>query len=120
MRTMTAKNIQRVNEAVYILRNFIDLSAHLLPFLVKLQYSKKLSTNEIKDKENIIDVYRNYTFDKETSMVLMNSSILELIEKSYKNIVDSKNSKLAAKKQLVEFRKEHKRLQKSWLLIDSN
>lgn len=118
---MKAKNIHRVNEAVYILRNFIDLSAQLLPFLIELQYSKKkLSDTDIEDKNRIIDVYKNYSFDQETSKILMNSPILETIQKSFNYIIDSKNTKDKSKKQLLEFRKEHKKLQKSWVLIDSN
>lgn len=117
---MTARNIQRVNEAVYILRNFIDLSAQLLPFLIELQYAKKPTPGDIQDKEKIIDVYKNYAFDKDTSLLLMNSSILEIIENSFKSIVSEGNTKNTSKKQLREFRKEHKRLQKNWLLIDAN
>ena len=117
---MTARNIQRVNEAVYILRNFIDLSAQLLPFLIELQHSKKLTDSDIEDKEKIIDVYRNYSFDNETSKLLMNSSIMELIETSFNFIIDSNHSKITSKKYLNEFKKEHKRLRKNWLLIDSN
>lgn len=117
---MTAKNIQRVNEAVYILRNFIDLSAQLLPFLIELQYAKKPTKNDLEDREKIIDVYKNYAFDKDTSLLLMNSSILEIIEKSFNFIVDKNQTKITSKKQLREFKKEHQRLQKNWLLIDSN
>ncbi len=117
---MTARNIQRINEAVYILRNFIDLSAELLPFLVELQYSKKLSESDEQDKERIIEVYKNYSFDTETSKLLMNSSIMELIQKSFSYITDGKHSKDITKKQLKEFRKEHLRLHKNWSLIDSN
>ena len=117
---MTARNIQRVNEAVYILRNFIDLSAQLLPFLIELQYAKKPSNSDLEDKEKIIDVYKNYAFDKDTSLLLMNSSILEIIENSFNFIVGDGHTKDTSKKQLKEFRKEHKRLQKNWLLIDAN
>ena len=117
---MTARNIQRVNEAVYILRNFIDLSAQLLPFLIELKHAKKPSDTDIEDKEKIIDVYKNYSFDKDTSMLLMNSTILEMIEKSFYFIIDEGHTKMTSKKQLIEFKREHKRLKKSWSLIDSN
>jgi hypothetical protein len=117
---MKAKNIHRVNEAVYILRHFIDLSAQLLPFLIELQYNKKPTESDLEDKEKIIDVYQNYNFDKETSKLLMNSSILETIQNSFELIVSKSSSKDKSKKQLLEFKKEHHRLQKSWQLIDSN
>jgi len=118
---MNAKNIQRINEAIYILRNFIDLSAQLLPFLIELQYSKKILTDtDLEDKKNIIDVFNTYSFDQETSRILLNSPILEAIQKSFKAIIDAKSSKDKSKRQLLEFRKEHRKLMRSWTLIDSN
>lgn len=117
---MKAKNINRVNEAVYILRHFIDLSAQLLPFLIELQYTKKPTETDLEDKERIVDVYKNYSFDKETSKLLMNSSILETIQNSFNFIIDSSNTKDKSKKQLLEFKREHRRLKKSWLMIDAN
>jgi len=47
---MTTKHIQKLNEAVYILRNFIELSAQLLPFLVELKYAKTLTKEDQVDK----------------------------------------------------------------------
>jgi hypothetical protein len=118
---MNAKNIQRVNEAIYILRNFIDLSAQLLPFLSELHYSKKVLTDtDLEDKKNIIEVFNTYSFDQETSRILMNSPILEKIQKSFTSIIDSKSSRDKSKRELLEFRKEHKKLMRSWTLIDAN
>ena len=117
---MKAKNIHRVNEAVYMLRNFIDLSAQLLPFLIELHYSKKPTNTDKEDENRILEVYQNYAFDKETSKLLMNSPILETIQKLFDYIIDSKNTKDKSKRKLLEFKKEHRRLQKSWMLIDAN
>ena len=50
----------------------------------------------------------------------MNSPILEKIQKSFKSIIDSKSSRDKSKRELLEFRKEHKKLMRSWTLIDSN
>ena len=50
----------------------------------------------------------------------MNSPILETIQKSFDYIIDSKNTKDKSKRKLLEFKKEHRRLQKSWMLIDAN
>lgn len=117
---MKAKNIEKINEAIYVLRNFIDLSSELLPYLTELIYSKKLSEEDQKDREEIIELFKNYNFDKQISKLLINSSILEIIEKSFNYITDGKHSKNSSKKQLIEFKKEHRRLKNNWKIIDAN
>ncbi len=117
---MKAKNIQKVNEAIYVLRNFIDLSSELLPYLAELKYSKNQTQEDILDQERIIDVFKNYNFDKNISFLLIHSAILDTIEKSFNFIIDGKHSRDSSKKQLLEFRKEHYRLKNNWNLIDSN
>jgi hypothetical protein len=117
---MKAKNIQKVNEAIYVLRNFIDLSSELLPYLAQLKYSKNQTQEDILDQERIIDVFKNYNFDKNISFLLIHSAILDTIEKSFNFIIDGKHSRDSSKKQLLEFRKEHYRLKNNWNLIDSN
>ena len=92
---MKAKNIEKINEAIYVLRNFIDLSSELLPYLTELIYSKKLSEEDQKDRE-------------------------EIIEQSFNYITDGKHSKNSSKKQLIEFKKEHRRLKNNWKIIDAN
>ena len=90
---MTTKHIQKLNEAVYILRNFIELSAQLLPFLVELKYAKTLTKEDQVDKENIIDLYKNYAFEDETSIQLMDSPILSLIHDSFETIIKEDSKK---------------------------
>jgi hypothetical protein len=117
---MKAKSIEKVNEAIFVLRNFIDLSSELLPYLAELKYAKKLSEDDKIDQQRIIEVFKNYKFDKKISFILIHSTILDTIEKSFNYIIDGKHSKDSSKKQLLEFRKEHHRLKNNWNLIDSN
>lgn len=117
---MKAKSIEKVNEALFVLRSFIDLSSELLPYLAELKYAKKLSEDDIIDQQRIIEVFKNYNFDKKISFILIHSTILETIEKSFNYIMDGKHSKDSSKKQLLELRKEHYRLKNNWNLIDSN
>lgn len=117
---MKAKNIEKVSEAIFVLRSFIDLSSELLPYLAKLRYAKKLTQEDMEDQEKIIGVFKNYSFDKNISFILIHSTILDMIEKTFNYMIDGKHSKDSSKKQLLEFRKEHRKLKKNWDLIDSN
>lgn len=117
---MDSKSIQKINEAVYILRNFIEMSSHLLPFLVELKYLKKPSENDLEDKRSIIELYKNYHFDESTSEYLMNSPILKIIHESFDKIVEEKSTKRTSKRYLKMFNEEHDRLRRNWSLIDSN
>jgi len=117
---MKAKNIEKVNEAIFVLRSFIDLSSELLPYLAELKYSKNLSAEDQEDQEKIIEVFKSYNFDKKISYLLIHSTILDVIEKSFNFIVDGKHSRNSSRKQLLEFRKEHRKLKNNWNLIDAN
>ncbi len=118
---MKTTTIQRINEAVIVLRHFIDLSATLLPFLDELQQKSKPSSIDLQDKERIIDVYKSYSFDNVTSKLLMNSNILDLINQTFVQLVEEKElDHPNSKKLLSEFKEEHERLKKNWEIIDSN
>ncbi len=77
---MTVKNIQEVNEAVIILRHFIDLSARLLPILYKLDKIAAPTETDIRDKNRILEVFQSYNFETHTSNLLLESNVLELIK----------------------------------------
>jgi hypothetical protein len=115
---MKAKEINHINEAVLVLRHFIDLSARLLPFLYELEAKRNPTILEKNDKKKIIDVYANYTFDTETSKILINSNILDLIRDSFHGIIYQKS--VHKPKHLYAFLKEHDRLQNAWEQIESN
>lgn len=113
---MKANNIGRINQAVTVLRHFIDLSARLLPFLDEINHKSKPTPVELSDRETIIDIYEQYDFDSDTSTMLIDSPILGLIKKTFDKLVLEKN----AEKEMKAFQKEFKRLQKKWMVIDAN
>lgn len=119
---MTVKQIHNVNEALLVIRHFIDLSARLLPFLDELQQKRRPTPKELFDRKRIIDVYENYNFDTCTSESLLNSNVLELIRDSFKNITESRTSRDYSKSQrkLVRFMLEYKRLNDNWGYATSN
>jgi hypothetical protein len=123
---MRAKHINDVNEAILVLRHFVELSAKLLPFLDELERKKVPSSKDVQSKKKIIEVYENYEFDTSTSKVLMNSNILDLIKETFENISQrshARKSQLACLQKpnhLHQFLAEHDRLQRSWGMIQAN
>jgi len=114
---MRVNQINQLNEAIIVLRHFIDLSAQLLPFLDELNRIKHPSKSEIINRERIISVYNNHKFDTNTSKMLLHSNILELIKESFDSLLKNKRG---INKDLQSFLNEHNRLTKSWLQIDAN
>lgn len=119
---ITLKDIHSVNEALLVLRHFIDLSARLLPFLDELQRKDAPSEQEQYDKQRIISVYNNYHFDTKTSEVLIDSNILELINESFQTLSECQTNEQyqVAQRKLVAFILEHKRLSDKWSFVRSN
>ena len=116
---MKVNNIHKVNEAICTLRNFIDLSAQLLPYLIELKHNARDSEEE-EDLIEINNIFENYSFDNIISLLLMNTSIIDTIQKCYHFILKENHSEIEAKKELHAFRIEHRRLKKNWKFIDSN
>lgn len=119
---MRVREIGQINEALLVLRHFIDLSARLLPFLDELQRKRNLSPTEHLNKVKIIDVYQNYSFDTKTSRILLNSDILDMIKESFSALYQAEAPKRDRKSRraLRKFLSEHKRLQEDWFQIDAN
>lgn len=120
---MTSQQIGNINEAVLVLRHFINLSARLLPFLEELQQKQHPTVKEMVDRSRIIDVYQNYRFDTRTSEMLLDSNVLELIKESFENISSQTNlyrSRGRTNRKLRSFLQEHRRLREKWDLIDAN
>ena len=120
---MKSKQIEHINEALLVLRHFIDLSARLLPFLDELQRKHKPTISEIVDKKKILDVYRNYQFDTRTSEMLLNSNILELIQNTFENAEQEAQNgrrRRRSNRALRRFLQEHERLSQNWGRIDAN
>lgn len=119
---MNVKQINNVNEALLILRHFIDLSAQLLPFLDELDRKRNPTFAEVSNKNKIIDVYESYNFDTSTSKTLLDSDVLELIKETFDSISEkSINSKRQRRNtSLRMFLMEHRRLQENWFIVRSN
>jgi hypothetical protein len=119
---MNVKQINNVNEALLILRHFIDLSAKLLPFLDELDRKRNPTYAELNSKNKIIDVYENYSFDTSTSKKLLDSDVLDLIKETFDSIsekcIDSKKPRRNSSLRL--FLMEHRRLQENWFIVRSN
>ena len=114
---MRVNQINQLNEAIIVLRHFIDLSAQLLPFLDELNRLKHPSKSEEINRERIIDVYNNHKFDTDTSKMLLHSNILELIKESFESLLKNKKGN---NKSLQSFISEHNRLTQNWHQIDAN
>lgn len=119
---ISLRDINNVNEALLVLRHFIDLSSRLLPFLDELQRKVDPTNQEKQDKRKIIAVYESYHFDTKTSEILIGSNILELIKESFHTLAKSASKESAdkAQKKLVRFILEHKRLSDKWKFIGAN
>lgn len=113
--------IQQINEATIVLRHFIELSAKLLPFFNELSKKSALLPQEQSDRNKIIEVYRNYGFDTSTSEILMESDILEIIQKTFSSIEKRKPGKDSDSDKLMTlFQKKHHQLVLNWKQTDSN
>lgn len=115
---MKVKEIGNINEALLVLRHFIDLSARLLPLLEELNRKKEPSVEEAVNKLRIIDIYSQYEFDTSTSRILLNSNILDLIQSAFHEVLESKSR--SKNRKLRMFLREHYRLTKDWRKIDAN
>lgn len=118
---MRARQIENINEALLVLRHFIDLSAELLPLLYVLRQKSNPTREEVDNIKKIQEVYEQYAFDTDTSRLLIDSDILDLIQSSFYKMT-SKQSKqpLVARKNLYTFLDEYKRLKHNWELTVAN
>lgn len=120
-RFIQSSAVQQINDATVVLRHFVELSAKLLPFFNELSKRRKLSKQDIEDRTKIIEVFNNYNFDTNTSVILMNSDILEIIQDTFKTIekrIPGERSDADAYLRL--FRKKHEELVLDWNSTESN
>ena len=119
---ISVREIHNVNEALLVLKHFIDLSSRLLPFLSELQNIERPTHKELYDKQRIIDVYESYQFDTETSEILIGSNVLQLIRESFESLTNSSSirNRRKAQKKLSQFILEHKRLNDKWNFVGAN
>lgn len=113
--------IQQINEATIVLRHFIELSAKLLPFFNELSKKSALLPHELNDRNKIIEVYRSYGFDTNTSEILMESDILEIIQQTFRSIEKRRPGKDSDSDKLMAiFQNKHHELVRNWRLTDTN
>ena len=118
---MNSSDINNINTANFILRHFVDLSARLLPLLHELTEKRNPTEEEKNSIRKIISVYRNYKFDANTSVQLINSNILELIQKTFEKIAEAQRQKNIEKKLLLDhFLYERDRLHDVWEAVEAN
>lgn len=119
---MNSKDIDNINTANFILRHFVDLSARLLPLLNELTQKQHPTDREKRNIEKIVSVYQNYNFDTNTSVVLINSNVLELIQNTFDRIIQSyqKNKSIENGLFLDHFLYERERLLEDWLSTEAN
>jgi hypothetical protein len=109
---LSSEKIREINDAVLIVKHFIELSSKLLPILNELNEKHPLSIHEEQDKQKIIDVFDSYKFDTVTSAILMDSPILDLIKETYESIITKESHliKLESEKFIIEY----SRLKNNW------
>jgi hypothetical protein len=113
--------IQQINEATIVLRHFIELSAKLLPFFNELSKKSTLLPQEQSDRNKIIEVYKSYSFDTNTSEILMESDILEIIQQTFRAIEKREPGKEAESDKLMAiFQNKHHQLILNWKQTDTN
>ncbi len=118
---MRSVAIQQVNDATIVLRHFIELSAKLLPFFNDLSMKEHLLPHEAMDRKKIIDVFKNYKFDASTSLILMNSTILDTIREAFAHIEKRIPGEHSEADQVLErFYVQHDELVRNWQLTDCN
>lgn len=109
---LSSEKIREINDALMIMRHFVDLSAKLLPFLAEIQAKNNLSEKEQADKNKIIQVFNTYNFEATTSDLLMHSPILELIKNAYRELLicDKSQTEIV----LQPFSEEYDRIKRNW------
>lgn len=119
---ISLRDIHNVNEALLVLKHFIDLSSRLLPILDELQRIEDPTSKDIQNKQKIITVYQSYHIDPQTSEILIGSNILQLIKESFHTIANSTSERhlRKAQKKLSNFIVEHRRLKNKWNHVSAN
>lgn len=113
------KAIEEINTALIILRHFIELNAKLLPLLHSLHTLENPSKRDIEDKDKIKSVFSTYKFESNSSILLMNSPILEIIQMNYISIFQNAPEQETSY-QLKRFQKEYAKLVENWNLVSAS
>lgn len=112
---MRTTNIQSINTAVNVMKHFVELSAKLLPYYEKITRNSSGDLKAQDDQEKIAAVYESYNIDPQSSELLLDSNILEIIIEGFKSIKRRKEVGEAKVKALLnEFHEEYEKLQQRW------
>lgn len=109
---LKSEKIREINDAVLIIKHFVELSSKLLPFLVELSEKSELNEHEELNKQKIIDVFNSYKFETSSSDILLDSPILDLIKNTYELIQNRETN--AVKLEMEKMRIEYNRLKNNW------
>lgn len=116
---LKSATIQEINDALIVIRHFVQLNGRLLPLLHELSSKVFPSKRDLNDMEKIKAVYQAYQFEADASEILMNSPILQQIKQTYEAVF-SGASKRKISKLMKDFQNEYDRLRKSWDLTLAN
>jgi hypothetical protein len=117
--TLKTASIQQVNEALIVLRHFVELNEKLLPMLKTLLAKPVKSTLDLENIQEIKSVFESYNFDEKASEILMKSSILAYIKQAYQSIIQDP-SNLHTDVKLMIFEHECQKLKKNWNFNQQN
>ncbi len=117
---LTTLSIQRINDALLVMKHFIDLSNKLLPILHVLQRKSQKSDEDYAKIDRIAAVYSNHTFDPITSDVLLNSPILSLIKQSFTKLCEKDADIEIREEAMIMLKNEYDRLKNNWNLASYN
>jgi hypothetical protein len=117
--SLKTSSIEQVNDALIVLRHFIELNEKLLPILLTLSEKKAKTDKDFAEIRKIREVYESYHFDIKSSQILMNSSILSYIQGAYQAIIDNSEC-LHTQVKFMLFEKELIKLKKNWTMVGQN
>ena len=118
--SINIKEINEVNEALIVLRHFIDLSSRLLPYYEELKQKDSPSEDEVNQMNKIAAVYDAYNIDPSTSKILIESDILKIIFDSYAKMKRNSSEILRKMDPLKQFWREYRKLSENWNYALSN
>jgi len=117
--SLKTSSIEQVNDALIVLRHFIELNEKLLPILLTLSEKKAKTDKDFAEIRKIRNVFESYRFDIKSSQILMNSFILSYIQGAYQAIIDNSEC-LHTQVKFMLFEKELIKLKKNWTLVGKN
>lgn len=96
------------------MQRFVRMSRVLLPAFIELKSKKNLTQFEERRIKGIEEVYQNFNADPKASKILINSNILELIQKIYFSVLKEEGFDSKGLFQYDQFIKECDRLIITW------